>query len=743
MRFILFEFKEGLLILGAPGAGKTTLLLELTRHLLDRAERYEPNPPPIKQRSETRKAALQTQLQRLEKRIDAMERERILETRSDDRLRLAHKIEDARQESECIRQELAEAEAAVSADDQLAHSNAQTDSLSALIPVVFHLASWAQEQAPLHDWLIEELVQRYDVPRNLSRSWVANNQILPLLDGLDEVALAQRSACVDAINDFRRARAFLPVVVCSRIGDYNNLATRLRLPGAVFVQPLTRSQVDACLQQAGQPLAAVRAALQDDEIMWELLETPLMLNIVSLAYQGRSVQVARAEGDIDARRTQIFQAYVDAMFARRGKPTRYTKAQTLRWLTWLADTMKQHDISLFYLERMQPTWLTSRTQQEMYSVVTVMIIGLLFGLLMGLVGTLFEGLTFGLLFGLGIGLLCGPLLGLRDELNNKNQHVSLLRFFRGSFSKYVKELSEYLLKVKQTLIHRLIYGLLLGLACELIYGVSFGVSFVGFVGLLFGLLFGLGINLSFKNQQIRPVEVLRWSFSRYVQETKKGLIRNLRKELSDWSLLGLAVGLLVGLSGLLPFGLVGGVLIGLGGGLFVGLLIGLLLGLLGGLAGVVGMVSEGLIADEIKLRQVPNEGIKKSIWNALFVGMPIGLFVGLWGGVLFGLFYGFLYKGGDGLPVGLICGFGLLVALASGLNKGGGLAVIRHFALRAILGFKGLVPWQYVRFLDFSVERIFLQRVGGGYAFVHRLLLDYFASLKTSTQTKAVNDEIT
>jgi hypothetical protein len=37
-------------------------------------------------------------------------------------------------------------------------------------------------------------------------------------------------------------------------------------------------------------------------------------------------------------------------------------------------------------------------------------------------------------------------------------------------------------------------------------------------------------------------------------------------------------------------------------------------------------------------------------------------------------------------------------------------------------------PLDYVRFLDHCVKRVFLQRVGGGYIFVHRLLMEYFAS---------------
>ena len=39
----------------------------------------------------------------------------------------------------------------------------------------------------------------------------------------------------------------------------------------------------------------------------------------------------------------------------------------------------------------------------------------------------------------------------------------------------------------------------------------------------------------------------------------------------------------------------------------------------------------------------------------------------------------------------------------------------------------GSIPWNYVKFLDYAAERILLRKVGGGYIFIHRMLLEYFA----------------
>jgi hypothetical protein len=70
-----------------------------------------------------------------------------------------------------------------------------------------------------------------------------------------------------------------------------------------------------------------------------------------------------------------------------------------------------------------------------------------------------------------------------------------------------------------------------------------------------------------------------------------------------------------------------------------------------------------------------------------------------------------------------------MFGLSFGLLAGGGEACIKHFILRLILYLCGYIPGNYARFLDWATERIFLQKVGGGYIFIHRLLLEHFARM--------------
>src|SRR5215216_192430 len=72
-----------------------------------------------------------------------------------------------------------------------------------LIPVVLNLSSWEEGHASFEAWLIEELRGKYFVPRSVAETWVAQDVLALLLDGLDEVPEEKRSDCIESINSYR------------------------------------------------------------------------------------------------------------------------------------------------------------------------------------------------------------------------------------------------------------------------------------------------------------------------------------------------------------------------------------------------------------------------------------------------------------------------------------------------------------------------------------------------------------
>jgi hypothetical protein len=177
---------------------------------------------------------------------------------------------------------------------------------------------------PLGDWLARELNEQYGVSKKLARRWLDAGAILPLLDALDEVDADHRTACANAINAYRQGDGgLLPMVVCCHEEEYQTLPS-LRLQRAVVAQPLSREQVAALLVQAGDRMAALQAALDRDDSLWELLDTPLMLSVAALAFEGQPATTLGVSEDTAVQKQALLAAYIARMLVRKPAHPRYS-----------------------------------------------------------------------------------------------------------------------------------------------------------------------------------------------------------------------------------------------------------------------------------------------------------------------------------------------------------------------------------------------------------------------------------
>jgi hypothetical protein len=624
------------------------------------------------------------------------------------------------------------------------------------IPVVFNLSSWVERRQPLIDWLADELNAKYHISRRLGRKWIVENDILPLLDGLDEVRADQREACVEVINKYQQEHGLPGLAVCSRVDDYAAIKAKLKLEGAILVQPLTDEQIAEYLGNVGgAKLHSLYKAMKSDVTLRELGQSPLMLSVMSISYVGGTLDNLPSSGLLtpDARRKYLFDAYVERMFARvtRTKNNVHPRARTIHWLSWLARGMKVHGQTVFLIEGLQPSWLNSKAGRWGYAMGSRMAGGLTLGValslvainvgfgaqasvsivdvsgpilvLMSLVVSVLIGATFGLVGGFMAGLTCG----MRFEFNANRTGVQTTvsqNFGQQSLNVLVAGtgpglgigafvFTAFVLLVKEgndNLFTKLLTGFLIASLFALLFWF------------LFGFIFGL------KNRGRHPandisIESLRWSWGSAFKGTIGGLTAGLT--------LGSAVGVLFVL--LAAMQAVSGPAQNLSWDRLLLTLIGVMclcggsLGLLG--AGLFGLIS-GFRGRQEKIQTTPDEGIQQFARIAIFSAMLCGLSSLLASGAMRLVFE---TGSNDGLNTGLASLsyltflLGLIFAVVLGMYYG--LAVIQHYTLRAILALTPRLPWNLVRFLDYCGDRIFLQKVGGGYIFIHRLLLEYFASL--------------
>jgi hypothetical protein len=558
------------------------------------------------------------------------------------------------------------------------------------IPVVFNLSSWVERRLSLADWLVDELNIKYQIPKSIGKTWIQDNDLLLLLDGLDEVKSEHQVACAEAINRFRQEYGLTDIVICSRIQEYEALTTRLWLQGAIVLQPPTLEQIDDYLVAGGPKLAILREALHYDVSLQELARSPLVLSIMGLAYQDIPGEALTdtSFNSIEARRDHLFSAYVQHMFKRRRADNPYTPQQTVRWLARLSQEMTRSAQSPFLLEKMQSSWLSSRIQRWLYALGVVVIAGLPVGLLLG-VGAwlpimLSDGRTAGRTFGIAIGLASVVSIGLAA---------------------------------------RRLFGISGGLVVGLAFGLAFGVPFSMYFGLVnngrsIGFAVGLVVGLTYwfvggllsrrsaaHRDEIEIVEKLSWSWPKAILGLFVGFIPGLAFGLAVWQAIQ-------GDFFIPHFRLPFGIAFGIAAGLIVGVFI-------------------GFSGREVEMSTTPNQGIWRSAQNAARIGLSAWLAVAMPIGITSELAWRLALGPDNSRIVGLVVG--LTIGLALGLAVSlvfGGLACVQHLVLRLLLCLSGKTPWKYIRFLDYAAERVFLQKVGGGYIFVHRLLQEYFAQLE-------------
>ena len=169
------------------------------------------------------------------------------------------------------------------------------DDIRERVPVIVNLSSWNKKE-PIGEWFSNELSEKYRGPRKIGHDWLQRGYLLPLLDGLDEVGTELQPECVAAINAFIEEFQPSGLVVCCRLNEYRWLPKRLKLNGAICIDPLSSEEVSKYLDAGGAKLAALRDAVDTDPVIQELAQSPLMHRF---PWQSRCIALSFSDRRVD------------------------------------------------------------------------------------------------------------------------------------------------------------------------------------------------------------------------------------------------------------------------------------------------------------------------------------------------------------------------------------------------------------------------------------------------------------
>jgi GTPase SAR1 family protein len=235
------------------------------------------------------------------------------------------------------------------------------------VPVIFPLSSWHPGEEDLTDWMALQLAATYlggatSRRVRLARRLVDARQVLPVLDGLDEIAKPLRPLAIQSLNvtlghDDR-------VLLTCRTDEYTatvEAADVITSAAVVVLQPLSLDDLGNYLPRTARkliwnhqvttkwnPVLAFLGTYPDRPISQSLthvLTTPLMTSLARAAYSDTNNDPAELLDDkfinSDALENHLVDAFIAAVFP--GYPTRpsarnhdWAANQVQRWLAFLA-----------------------------------------------------------------------------------------------------------------------------------------------------------------------------------------------------------------------------------------------------------------------------------------------------------------------------------------------------------------------------------------------------------------------
>jgi hypothetical protein len=656
-----------LLILGAPGSGKTTTLLELTRGLIERAE-FDANEP---------------------------------------------------------------------------------------MPILFNLSSWKDDKQSIAQWLVAELKDKHGFRKDIGEKWLNEHEVLPLLDGLDELASERQEKCVVAINLFLESELRpLNLVVCSRKEEYELYETQLQLNGAIYLEPLNKKDIRQNLENLG--LTQLWRSIQSSSVILDTINKPLFFNIMILAYQQISIKEWLGCNTPQKCCDYLLGVYlVNALNKNndKSKDNQYNNRPriVIKCLIWLAKIMNKESLTEFSIDKLQPNCLKNPKTSSYYFFIHVLLyLGLISIFL--LINSIFIKLNNTIILMVASILILTFIISFLMNLLpayllnfciKSNSFILLTLGLAGGGIFTIFSIIVILLTILKFIVLNFVVMSGISIAVYVYFDTitativemtvnffhSFGFPFfrTAVITTIISLLFMGFINLIqvftdfFAFSKIITIETvkinLKKGFLNIMSSAKAGLI-------GGWKIgvyiMGMYYSLLIG--AIFIFGAESGppvdntdntnisdatllfIFVAPMALPFILAFIGLIIT---AIPTTLFELTIGFKGSEIETKTLANEGI----WRSLVHAIIFSIIGGIIGWLIFGL------QGG------------LIAALAWGLSLGG-IACIKHLMMRIELWLGGCIPWNYARFLNHCTERKILQRVGGRYRFIHRLLQEHFANME-------------
>lgn len=259
------------------------------------------------------------------------------------------------------------------------------------VPVILAAATWT-EQWTMTDWVAGQLANDHPGLEVAVKTGtgdiiplahtLAACEVLPVIDGLDELTEPRRSEVIKEINAYGSDR---PIVLTCRPAEYAEATAARPVTRATLIEldPLDPAAVRTYLAEATeapqQRWDPVFAALDTRPPLTDVLTNPLMVWLARTVYEQGSTRPGELTTFVsrDSIEDHLLAGFIPAAYAARADKHEFrcSPRQAQRWLGFLAARQRKdasQDIAWWRLCRAEPGWsaLVFATRLALYTCVT-------------------------------------------------------------------------------------------------------------------------------------------------------------------------------------------------------------------------------------------------------------------------------------------------------------------------------------------------------------------------------------
>jgi energy-coupling factor transporter ATP-binding protein EcfA2 len=250
------------------------------------------------------------------------------------------------------------------------------------LPLTLNLATW-QSDFRFEEWYERNITESYNQSNAFVKTLIQHDAILPFFDGYDEVAKHYRADLLKKMRTYFGSNNTKCFVISSRKLAYKDVDIDAPVYAEYEVKPLTIKQIQETLTSSAKMYVSGNAllnAINKNASLREAVLNPFYLDTASFLFN-KGIELAFKATDTEGIKAEIVRMFVE---------NQVPNVRTKKYLHFLANKMNKKGIVVFELLRIQPDWSNNNRKNQLYIVLSIILIMLLLTFsISGVVGALF------------------------------------------------------------------------------------------------------------------------------------------------------------------------------------------------------------------------------------------------------------------------------------------------------------------------------------------------------------------